>query len=760
MRKRIGNDFHFLWIIKDNGQTVDISEVDDFTITIKSQNGEEITPPYTLVNGSPLVQCNKEQLGTTGLYVINASWRVEDSTFSDGFRDCAADVDAFEIVQKSAQEIGELVITTDIAIGYYGKNAYEVWVENGNAGKTYEDYVAFLQKPSNDAAVLANTATGNANAAAEQAITAANLANAKAAQVDAAAALATTAANTANSIAALADTAASDAIEAAVEANNAAENANTAAAIATTAATAASNAASQVIAATDKWVGVIINPTLSSSESAPKSTVVAYRATELKRTGNLYHHTFGKSRIFNAFQMAVVVRSTKKVAWYLDKNNPSLRADGTPSIPDWTIHNICVIVPDLYRRIKTTDGATQSYEIAYDIAPFDGANLFHAESAHSIGFATMDRTATQLVSVISQDVRFRGGDNTAAKDALLSTQLGRPATQISRINFENYAAAAGWETGNIADRTLWHELTALYFANTNIQLDFTTTLTADGYPQGGLGNGVTTWNGELWNRRNGYFPIHNIGEGAMTIGCNVGVKNMVADKYYVGIISSLETGKLKAAGSFATGAGWSASYIGYTVQNLQTLAEATITGKTDNNTLTLSADIFQTAGQWYWIKGVVLNYQIPVFFGLEHLFGEIRDWVSGVNIEKSAEIANGGTGESKAYICTDFSKRAATITADYSYLGIVPRTDGYIKELYRFFAVAKTVTGASSSTFMSDVSEGYSSIPAVGSTVYGLLFGGNAYYGVSAGVRYSFASYVPTFSIASFGARLRAKIEK
>ena len=51
------------------------------------------------------------------------------------------------------------------------------------------------------------------------------------------------------------------------------------------------------------WVGVVIDPTLSSSEPAPKSTVVAYRATELLRTGNLYYHKAGNSRIFNAFQI-------------------------------------------------------------------------------------------------------------------------------------------------------------------------------------------------------------------------------------------------------------------------------------------------------------------------------------------------------------------------------------------------------------------------------------------------------------------------
>lgn len=507
------------------------------------------------------------------------------------------------------------------------------------------------------------------------------------------------------------------------------------------------------------WVGVVIDPILSSSEPAPKSTVVAYRATELMRTGNLHHHKFGNSRIFNAFQLAIVNRSTRKVAWYLNKNNPALRADGTTSTPDWTTQNIAVIVPNLYRRIKVLDAGTGKYEVAYDIESFDGAQLWHEESAHSPGFATVDRTLTHLVSVVSDDARFRGGANTSANDLLPSTQLGRPATNINRINFENYAAAAGWETGNIADRTMWHELTALYFANTNIQLAYTTTLTAEGYPQGGLGSGVTNWNSSRWSMRNGYYPIHKVGEGFMTLGCNTGVKSMTEEKYYVGAISSVSAGNLVSTGQFTTGAGWSASYIGYTVQNLQTLAEATITGKTDDNTLTLSDDIFQTSSQWYWIKGVTYSYEIPVFFGLEHLYGELWDWVSGVNIEVSANVENGGTGESKAYVCTDFSKRAATITADYKYIGLTPRASNWIKELYRDFAIAKVNTGAGSATFMSDYGE-YGSIPSSGSAVRGLLFGASAAYGVNAGVRSSNASYVPTSTFTSIGARLRAKIEK
>ena len=264
----------------------------------------------------------------------------------------------------------------------------------------------------------------------------------------------------------------------------------------------------------ENWVGVIINPSLSSSEPSPKSTVVAYRATELQRTGNLNYHKYGKSRIFNAFYPAVVNRSTKQIAWRLNKNNPSLKEDGTASSPDWTTQNICIVIPNLYRRIVLLDGnADGKYEIRYDIAPFDGASLFHAESYHSIGDASMDRTTSQLVSVMSNDVRFRGGGNQSAWDAQWRSQLGTPLTDTSRTNFELYANNAGWQTMNIYDWTMFSELAMLYFANTNIQLDYTSVLTAEGYPQGGLGAGNTTWNSKRWDGHSGNYPIDKVGEG-------------------------------------------------------------------------------------------------------------------------------------------------------------------------------------------------------------------------------------------------------
>lgn len=504
----------------------------------------------------------------------------------------------------------------------------------------------------------------------------------------------------------------------------------------------------------EKWVGVIVDPALSCSEPAPKSTVVAYKATELQRTGSLEFHKFGKSRIFNAFYPAIVNRATKQVAWRLDKNNPALKEDGSPSVPDWTIHNICIVIPNLYRRIVLLDGnADGRYEIRYDITPFEGASLFHAESYHSIGEAQLDRTETKLVSVISDDVRFRGGGNQSAWDAQAwRSQLGMPLTDTSRINFELYANNAGWQTMNIYDHTLYSELAMLYFANTNIQLDYTSILTPEGYPQGGLGAGNSNWIGKRWSEKTGYYPIDKVGQAFMSVGCNAGVYAKTDNNYYVGSVTAVTAGKLVSTGNFSAANGWLATYIGYTVRNLTTNATATITAKDDDNILSLSDDIFTAVGQTFHIEGVSISYGIPVFFGLENLYGHLWKHCSGINYVVQAADAG---GKSIAYVNPDWATRSAADVTAYQQVGEIPRTDGYIKTLYPGWNIVKSNAGAASNTFMSDY--GYhANLPSTGSVIRCLLVSGRANHGAADGLRLADSYYAPSSTAASLGARLRA----
>lgn len=146
--------------------------------------------------------------------------------------------------------------------GNRGDNAYELWLKQpGNAGKTYEDYLAFNKQPATDAAkqvtdkmaqieqeanvVISSTnkvkeaaekATTNADAATASANSAATTANEKAG-------LANTAADNANKAASRVDEAITNADNATIEAVTAAEQANSKAALAGEAASKAETAA-------------------------------------------------------------------------------------------------------------------------------------------------------------------------------------------------------------------------------------------------------------------------------------------------------------------------------------------------------------------------------------------------------------------------------------------------------------------------------------------------------------------------------------
>ena len=67
MRKRIGNDFLFYWIIKENDIVINPNEVIDFKIIIRHRRtGSEIVAKFDVVNSSPSIKC--ENLLYLGVY--------------------------------------------------------------------------------------------------------------------------------------------------------------------------------------------------------------------------------------------------------------------------------------------------------------------------------------------------------------------------------------------------------------------------------------------------------------------------------------------------------------------------------------------------------------------------------------------------------------------------------------------------------------------------------------------------------------------
>lgn len=150
-----------------------------------------------------------------------------------------------------------------------------------------------------------------------------------------------------------------------------------------------------------------------------------------------------------------------------------------------------------------------------------------------------------------------------------------------------------------------------------------------------------------------------------------------------------------------------------------------------------------------------VKVSVPRYRGIENPFGHILQWTDGVNIQISANEANGGDGLSKVFVCHDPAKFSDTSYNGYSHVGNEARNDGYIKEV--IFGVGgeivpKICAGGGSTTYFCDYH--YTVIPTSGSSLRGLLFGGAANYGAPAGFAYANSGYAPSSAHASIGSRL------
>lgn len=142
---------------------------------------------------------------------------------------------------------------------------------------------------------------------------------------------------------------------------------------------------------------------------------------------------------------------------------------------------------------------------------------------------------------------------------------------------------------------------------------------------------------------------------------------------------------------------------------------------------------------------------VPSYRGVENPFGHLWKWTDGCKCLIQSE-ADGGRSE--FYVCNDKEKWNSNGVADYEFRGILPRRDGYVKEviLGEFGEIIPLNIGAGSTTYFCDYF--YTVIPSRGVAERGVLFGGTAYVGASAGFLYANTTNAPSNAYAYFGSRL------
>jgi len=222
------------------------------------------------------------------------------------------------------------------------------------------------------------------------------------------------------------------------------------------------------------------------------------------------------------------------VNYYLDPNDWSKKITGEASVLDGTDGTVRVHTPKFYGKSGTNVQDSNKKWVRISTIKMDDTWIEIPEMLIDAYRSTVDTTTSatpKAVSVVNTTAQFRGGGNRTANDTYLDTDafrsdLGKPRTNISRANMRTYATNAGSEMLCYEYyKWIFYWAWVIEYATFNSQAAYNAELTAEGYHQGGLGDGVTTWNGD-WNTYNGYYPLTPCGY-CNEFGNFTGVKDLV-----------------------------------------------------------------------------------------------------------------------------------------------------------------------------------------------------------------------------------------
>ena len=221
-----------------------------------------------------------------------------------------------------------------------------------------------------------------------------------------------------------------------------------------------------------------------------------------------------------------ILKNDGSVAYYLHANDSTKQDNGAAADLTGATGQMETELPDMYVRFETDGNKCRHLQ---STEPLPGFHLWRKGYIGSVE-ATVQRSTTTLASVCNTDADYRGGNNDATRDGTYRTMLGMPATNISLTNLRAYARKRGsteWNCNLYRLHKMMWWLFAVEYANFNSQADFNAALDENGYHQGGLGAGVTTWDGTSWSNYNGYYPLvpcgvtNSLGNHTGTVDYNV-----------------------------------------------------------------------------------------------------------------------------------------------------------------------------------------------------------------------------------------------
>ena len=201
-----------------------------------------------------------------------------------------------------------------------------------------------------------------------------------------------------------------------------------------------------------------------------------------------------------------------KVNYYLDPNDWSKKADGTPSVLDGTDGDVMVHIPKFYGK-SGSNGNKRWVRITttkIDQSWVEIPEMF--VSAYKIT-TYMDSDTPKIASVVNTTANYRGGSNRYNNDQYLhtdifKTDLGKPRTGIPRATMRTRAINSGQELLCYEFyKWVFYWSYVIEYADFNSQKRFNSELTSDGYHQGGLGSGVSDIYLGSWIDYNSHNPL-------------------------------------------------------------------------------------------------------------------------------------------------------------------------------------------------------------------------------------------------------------
>lgn len=226
------------------------------------------------------------------------------------------------------------------------------------------------------------------------------------------------------------------------------------------------------------------------------------------RIGNPLFH---KSLPIQSEYKGCVVKNGK-LQYYLNPNDWSKTSNGSNSNLDGTDGDVMIHTPKFYGKSGSNGNKrwVRISTVKVDASWVEIPEMFISAYRNTI---YTDGDTTKVASVVSTDAKYRGGGRRSSYDRYLSTDqfktdLGKPVSNISRATMRTYAAATGQELLCYEFyKWIFYWNYVIEYANFNSQKEFNSELTSDGYHQGGLGSGLTTWDLGQWGYHNGYYAI-------------------------------------------------------------------------------------------------------------------------------------------------------------------------------------------------------------------------------------------------------------